>query len=305
MEQQFSLLIWSDQFLRSHDVSITSKVTYKNSLRQFARWYKNKDILEPDRENILEYKNWLDQTSLSSFTKATYMVVLRRFFAWLEHQGLYKDVARGIKSARRFTKSHKKDSLSVDVVKKLLASISQATLRGARDFAIINLLIRSGLRLKEISGAKIEDVHVETTSSSLWICGKGRGGKDEFIVLTAQSLDPIKNYLRRRKPKKAREPLFASLSNCNFNEKISTFALSKMVKKYLRKAGIDSKRISAHSLRHTFGVLAIKAGASLYEVQLAMRHASPATTEVYLGDIEKIKRLEASPERKLTKLLEE
>jgi len=76
------------------------------------------------------------------------------------------------------------------------------------------------------------------------------------------------------------------------------------VRTYLIKAGIKTKRVTAHSLRHTFGVLSMQAEASLYEVQPAMRHAAPSTTQMYLGDLERLKRLEASPERKISTLLE-
>ena len=81
--------------------------------------------------------------------------------------------------------------------------------------------------------------------------------------------------------------------------------MSRLIKQRLRAAGMNSRRITAHSLRHTFGVMAIKAGASLYEVQLAMRHTAPTTTEIYLGDIEQEKRLEGGPEKRISKLFED
>ena len=291
------------EFVVSHDVSSSSRMTYKNALLQFSKWCQQNNITEPARQTILSYKFWLDTHLKSSCTKATYLVVVRQFFSWLEDRDIYPNVSRGIKGAKRLIKSHKKDSLSIVIIKKLLHSFDLSTINGMRNHAITNLLIRTGMRLKEISAATIEDIQMMDNDARLWVHGKGRAGKDEFVILTDKALSPIKNYLRFRKPKKANEPLFCSTSNRNFGGKISTFTLSRMVKKQLRSIGINSKRISAHSLRHTFGVLAIKSGASLYEVQLAMRHSAPTTTEVYLGDIEKIKRLEASPERKINALL--
>jgi integrase len=148
-------------------------------------------------------------------------------------------------------------------------------------------------------------LQLEDDEALLWVRGKGRDGKDEFVVLTEDSLEPIRLYLRSRMLKDKKEPLFASLSDRNYGKRITTFSLSRLIKGYLRRAGLNSRRLSAHSLRHTFGVLSIKSGASLYEVQLAMRHMAPTTTEVYLGDIEQQKRREAAPEKRLSELLAE
>lgn len=306
MGEIYSLGIFKhiNEFLASHDVSISSRMTYKNALRQFSKWCKDSLIEKPTRESLLLYKLWLDASSLSSFTKATYIVVIRLFFSWLARNEIYDDVSSGIKGVKRLIKNHQKDSLSFDEIKTLLSCIDCTTLVGKRDFSIINLLIRTGIRLKEVSGALIVDVQMFEREAKLWVRGKGRAGKDEFVVLTSQAINPIKKYLRERKPKGPQDHLFVSRSNRNFGNSISIFSLSRMIKRRLRNAGIDSKRVSAHSLRHTFGVMAIRAGASLYEVQLAMRHRAPSTTEVYLGDIEKIKRFAASPERKLSDFLD-
>ncbi len=291
-------------FIAAQDVGPTSRITYDNAMRQFCLWYKAKRIKQPTRETILSYKYCLDQKNLSSFTKATYLVIVRLFFLWTEESGLYPNIARGIKGIKRQLKNHQKDSLTLHAIKSLLGSINQNTLLGKRDFALINLLIRTGLRLKELAYAIVTDLQEQRGEMVLWVRGKGRSGKDEFVILTKEALDPVLNYLRARKLRHDNVPLFASLSDRNYGKQLTTHSLSRIIKNYLRKAGFNSKRITAHSLRHTFGVLAMQAGASLYEVQLAMRHAAPTTTQLYLGDIERIKRLEASPERKISALLD-
>ncbi len=291
-------------FIAGQDVSLNSRSTYLNALLQFSRWCQEKNIIQPQRETILSYKFWLDTKQLSSYTKAIYIVVVRRFFLWTEESNLYPNIARGVKGIKKFAKSHQKESLSIEALKKVVSSIDCSTLRGKRDFALINLLVRTGLRLKEVASATIEDMCEQRGERLLWIHGKGRSSKDEFVLLTQQTLDPLYTYLQARTIKNEREPLFVSLSDRNYGKKLTIFSLSRLIKQRLRAAGFDSKRITAHSLRHTFGVLSMQAGASLYEVQLAMRHTAPTTTQLYLGDIERLKRLEASPERKISSLLE-
>jgi integrase/recombinase XerC/integrase/recombinase XerD len=291
-------------FIASQDISLNSRTTYLNAMTQFVRWCIEKKVTEPKKETILSYKFWLDTKGLSAYTKAMYIVVIRRFFLWAEDSQLYPNVARGVKGIKRYVKSHQKESLSIDALKKLFASIDCSTLQGKRDFALINILVRTGLRLKEIASATLEDMYEQRGEMLLWIHGKGRASKDEFVLLTPQTLTSLHDYLQERVIKSEKDSLFISLSDRNYGKKLTIFSLSRIIKRRLRAAGFDSKRITAHSLRHTFGVLSMQAGASLYEVQLAMRHTAPTTTQLYLGDIERLKRLEASPERKMSNLLD-
>lgn len=291
-------------FLAAQDISLNSRTTYFNALNQFLYWCKEKNVMYPQYETILTYKFWLDTKQLSSYTKAVYIVVIKRFFSWTDEEKLYENISRKVKGIKRYTKSHQKESLSIEALKKLFTSINCDNICGKRDFALINILVRTGLRLKEIASAVLEDMYEQRGEMLLWIHGKGRSSKDEFVLLTPQALTPLHEYLQTRTIKSEKEPIFVSLSDRNYGKRLTIFSLSRIIKGRLRAAGFDSKRITAHSLRHTFGVLSMQAGASLYEVQLAMRHTAPTTTQLYLGDIERIKRLEASPERKMSNLLD-
>jgi integrase/recombinase XerD len=294
-----------EQFIATQDVTRGSRVTYRNALKQFLHWFAEQKNLNPTRETILLYKDSLDLKGLRPSTRASYLVAVRKFFEWTESLKIYPNIAKGIKGARRALKRHQKDALTVAQIKAILSRTDKTTLQGKRDFALINLLVRTGLRLIEIVRADYQDLDLHGDEALLWVRGKGRDGKDECVVLTEEALNPLIDYIRARKIKSPSEPLFASLSDRNHNKRLTTFSLSRLIKSYLRLAGISNRRITAHSLRHTFGVLSIKAGASLYEVQLAMRHSNPATTEIYLGDIERQKRLEGAPEKRISALLEE
>lgn len=303
LHTQFSEVL--EQFIATQDVTRGSKTTYRNALKQFFDWFATQKKREPTRETILRYKEMLDLKGLRPPTRALYLVAVRKFFEWTESLKLYPNIAKGIKGARRSLKHHQKDPLTIDQLKKVLQVIPRSTVQGARDFALINLLVRTGLRLIEITRADYRDLDFHSDEAMLWVRGKGRDGKDECVVLAEDALQPLRDYLRMRNMQSTAEPLFASVSDRNNGKRLTTYSLSRLIKGYLRKAGFNTRRLTAHSLRHTFGVLSIKAGASLYEVQLAMRHTNPATTEIYLGDIEKQKRLEGAPEKKVNKLLTE
>lgn len=295
----------AERFLATQDVTRGSKIMYRNALKQFFAWFDEEKKISPTRETILEYKEYLDIKGLRPTTRAGYLVAVRKFFEWAESLKIYPNVAKGVKGARRALKSHQKDALVIDQIKKLLSGIDRkTTLQGKRDFALINLLIRTGLRLIEVVRADYRDLDRQSGDDALlWVRGKGRDGKDECVVIAPDTLEPIIDYIKARKIKSMQEPLFASVSDRNYGKRLTVFSVSRLIKNYLRRAGMNSKRVTAHSLRHTFGVLSIKAGASLYEVQMAMRHTNPTTTEIYLGDIERQKRLDEAPEKKIGALL--
>lgn len=291
-----------DRFVNDADIQARSRQTYKNALRQFFKWLATEKITNPTRDAILRYKEYLDIRGLRPLTRSNYLVAIRRFFTWAEGNKYYPNIAKDVKGVRRSIKVHQKHALSLEQAHAVLASIDIKSLQGKRDYALINLLIRSGLRLIEVQRANICDLEMDGDDAYLWVRGKGEAGKDAFVVLTEEALDPLLTYIRARPAIKAASPLFASVSDRNRHKRLTVYSLSRLIKRQLRSAGINNRRITAHSLRHTFGVLAIKAGASLYEVQLAMRHAMPNTTQIYLGDIEQQKRREGGAERRIQNL---
>jgi integrase/recombinase XerD len=319
-KRSFSLSVLQSsigRFLLQADITHTSRTTYRRSLSRFVSWCKERfinslDALPLYRETLLEYKQYLDEKNLKPFTRSLYLVAIRQFFTWTETILLYPNIAKGLRGIKRLTKTHHKDSLTRDQVVTLLNTINRKDLLGARDYAMIYLLVHTGLRLIEIAGIAISDIEIQndTTDALLWVRGKGRDGKDAFVVLVSETLGVIHSYIKKRKEYEELNPdsilfvVHGPFKDIKKNKKLSNTSLSRIIRKRMISAGIKNKRISAHSLRHTFGVMAIQAGASLYEVQLAMRHSSSNTTQVYLGDIEQIKRRQAAPEKLVRSILD-
>ena len=296
-----SLTRLSEQFLRSQDIKKSSKTTYRRCLRRFIRWVSKAGVWGPTREDILTYKNNLIGAGLSSATVSAYLVVVRRFFEWLEGMKLYPNVAKGIKGGKR-PRGFRKDPLTVDQVLKLLRSVCRDDLTGKRDFALLNLLIRTGIRSIEARRANIGDIRQNTGETVLWVEGKGRDSKDEFVVLTQNALKPITEYLQELGEKSESAPLFASLSNRNRDERLTTQSIAAIVRSYLQRIGVSSNRITPHSLRHTAITLSLIAGASIQEARALGRHSDINTTLTYAHNIDRIAR---APERKIDELLGE
>ena len=276
-------------FLASQDIRSISKEVYRKGLERFLSWLSQQGIEQPDREAVLEFKSFLQDLNLSANTVNSYLVAVKRFFAYMEGSRLYPDIAKDVKGVRQ-PSGHLRESLTASQIRELLDTIDLSTVRGKRNFAIINLMARTGLRTIEVIRANIEDVKQEGGEALLFIQGKGRDSKDEFVILTERALKPILAYLKARGKVDAESPLFVSLSDRNSGARLTTRTLRKVVKDHLRTLGLESKKLSAHSLRHTFATLSLRAGAPLLQVKEALRHASIQTTQKYLHNIDRIEK---------------
>ena len=278
----------AEDFLRSLDVSERSRATYTRSLKQFIGWLADtgRNTLQLQREDILAYKEYL-QSSKSAYTVTLYLTSVRKLYQYLESQKVYPDITRGIKGAKK-PRGFRKDTLSQNQLRETLSSMEGQSLESLRDYAIFNLMARTGLRDIEVSRALVEDIRMESGQEVLWIQGKGRDTKDDFVILTPEALKPIKAYLKARGAVKKDEALFSSDSDRNRGEALSTRSISRIIKNSMRAVGLDDSRLTAHSLRHTAISLSISGGASLQQAQAMARHTDSKTTLVYFHNLERI-----------------
>ena len=165
-----------------------------------------------------------------------------------------------------------------------------------RDYAIVNLMLRTGLRTVEVVRADVGDITYKGERRVLLIWGKGHTEKDDFVVLTDKAYEPIRAYLSTRKGVKAGEPLFTSTSHQNRGERLTTRTISSICKDGLKAIGLDGKEYTAHSLRHTTAVAILKHGGAITDVQEVLRHTSPATSQIYTESVKEELRLEKAPE---------
>lgn len=302
LQNRASLAELLERFILAQDVAPSSKRTYRRQLKQFMRWLEEtarlQDLDQLQREDILAYKQDLLDSGKSARTVSGYLTAVRKLFTWLEAQKVYPNIARDVKGARR-PQGHAKDILTQQQLRQALDSVDRtSSLEAQRDYALFNLLARTGLRTVEVHRAAIGDIRQEVHKDLgpvkvLYIQGKGRDSKDDYVVLTEQAYEPLRQYLNQRGPLPEDAPLFASHSDRSQGQPLATRTIRAIVKAILRSVGLDDKRLTAHSLRHTAVTLAILAGATLHDAQAFARHRSSATTEGYFHNI---KRLENAAE---------
>ena len=242
-------------------------------------------LSQPTREDILAYREDLKEDHKPS-TVQSYIVAVRLFFQWTEQEGLYPNIAQHIKGAK-ISKEHKKDYLTSSQVKAVLAGIDTDTAQGRRDYAILALMVTGGLRDIEVHRANIEDLRTLGDNTVLYLQGKGREDRTEYVKVPAEVEKAIRASLADREDTDGSQPLFTSLSNNSKGGRMSTRSISGVVKGSLVRAGYDSDRLTAHSLRHTAVTLSLLGGNSLQEVQQFARHANIATTQIYAHNLDR------------------
>lgn len=274
------------RFIDYLDAKPKTVQTYTRALKQFFTWLVNNEINKPRFEDIKAYRDSLNATCKPATVQA-YIFIVRRFFEWTESEGLYPNVAGKIKGAT-IDREPKKDYLTSEQAKTVLNAINKDSLQGKRDFAIVSLMLTGGLRDIEVSRSNIEDLRTLGNNTVLYLQGKGREEKTEFVIIPQPVERAIREYLKARGVRDESEPLFISISNNSYGKRMSTRTVSGIAKNAMRAVGYDSSRLTAHSLRHTAVTLALIAnGGNIQEAQQFARHKNISTTQIYAHNLEK------------------
>jgi integrase/recombinase XerD len=286
-------------YLAELDATEKTKEVYRRALRHFVGWLETSGIKinQSSRADILTYKKELED-SRSAATINLYLTAVRSLYAWLDAKGAYPNIAHGIKGVRRkAVMGH--DALTIEQAKEILSDRGYGK-QSARDYAMVNLMVRRGLRTIEVARANVGDVRQIAGKAVLYVQGKGHAAKDDFVILGEECLKPIYAYLAYRGNLADSAPLFASIGNRNEGGRLTTRTISRIVKAAYRRQGIADPHITAHSLRHTAVTLALVGGASLQEAQAMARHANISTTLIYAHNL---KRMNAGAEKSVDSML--
>lgn len=275
-----------NRFIAYLDAKPKTVQTYTRALKQFFVYLSDNAIKAPQFEDIKAYRDYLSSTCKPATVQA-YIFTVRRFFDWTEQAGLYPNVAGKIKGAT-IDREPKKDYLTSEQAKAVLNGMERESLRGLRNYAVVVLMITGGLRDIEVSRANVEDLRAVGNNTVLYLQGKGREEKTEYVIVPQPVERAIREYLKARGAVSASEPLFSSLSNNSKGARMTTRSISAIAKAAMQAVGYDSDKLTAHSLRHTAVTLALIAnGGNIQEAQQFARHRNIATTQIYAHNLEK------------------
>jgi site-specific recombinase XerD len=276
-----------------------TKTTYMRGARKFIEWCEANNVIEVQEEDIVAYKNYL-KANFKASSVNSYITSLKKLYNFLAKKGI-KNLASDIHGAKN-SKGFKRDALTIDQAKDILKNIDKSTKEGIRNYAIMQLFLTTGLRTIEVERANIEDIYNTGNCTFLRVMGKGHDEKDEVVKLTYETLKAINEYLALRDIKSDKESLFISFSDRSNGSRLKTRSIRDIVKKTFKNVGINSDRLTTHSLRHSAITFALIGGATIQEAQQLARHTNINTTMIYAHNLN---RLENKAEESIQKLLNE
>ncbi len=171
--------------------------------------------------------------------------------------------------------------LSIGEVDALLEAPDVADRRGLRDRALIEVLYATGLRVSELVGLRVTDVHVDQG----YVQSVGKGGKERLVPLGDEAAGWVRRYLAESRPALTRGRPQPWLFLNARGGRLSRIGFWKLLKAYGRRAGIRG-RLSPHVLRHSFATHLLERGADLRAIQAMLGHADLSTTQIYTHVLE-------------------
>jgi site-specific recombinase XerD len=262
--------------LQGQNYSSKTLRAYGDDLNQFLTWVQQNrvDWDNPNRltrADIEGFMQYLAAQRMSGVTRVRKLAAIRKFFAFMEENKILAgNPANTVKGARREEKEP--NILYKEQYKALLYEASD----NIRDYAIIQTFLQTGIRLSELVSLRVEDIDFE---HRILTVRQGKGKKDRQIPLVDEAVKALRNYLRYRNTELIEddETFFLAKNGTSLN--VSTVKYT--VAKYVKKAGIR-KKVSVHTLRHTFGAHKADKHMSLATLQELMGHKKKETTLKYI-----------------------
>lgn len=202
---------------------------------------------------------------------------LRSFLRYARYRGeVTLDLAAAVPVVANWSMPSIPRAIGADQIRQLLASIDRCTTTGRRDYAIVLLLARLGLRSGEVAFLELDDLDWNTAQVSV----RGKGGQRTALPLPAEVGAAIAAYLRHGRPRSSSRRVFLR-SKAPVRGFLRQSAIGSMIRHALQRADIQAPTTGAHQFRHALATQMLRRGASLTEIGEVLRHRSPQTTTIY------------------------
>jgi site-specific recombinase XerD len=202
---------------------------------------------------------------------------LRGFFRFLYFRGdIASDLASSVPTVADWKMSELPKSLKPEEVERLLQNCDRCTAIDQRDYAVLILLARLGLRAGEVVAMTLDDINWEAGLVTI----RGKGARHDQLPIPQDVGEALATYLRHGRPPCATRRVFirARAPRRGFS---SSVAIADIVRRALTRAGLDPMRKGAHLLRHSLATKMLQRGACLSEIGEILRHSTQNTTEIY------------------------
>ncbi|MFM1879739.1 MAG: hypothetical protein RLZZ241_2605 [Bacteroidota bacterium] len=253
---------------------------YRRDLEKLIGFVQNEfqqlSVADIDREHLEKFVHHLSAT-VQPRSQARTISGLRGFFEYLNFEGYREDNPMDLIATPKLGKKLP-DTLAVEEINMLIDCIDRSTAEGERNRAIIETLYGCGLRVSELLDLKLGDLYFKEG----FILVTGKGSKQRFVPIGSFNQNCIRQYIQEvralLKPQKGHESIVFLNRR---GGKLTRSMIFEILKRLAQKANLQ-KRISPHTLRHSFASHLLQNGADIRAIQQMLGHESITTTEIYL-----------------------
>jgi integrase/recombinase XerD len=252
--------------------------SYSSDLSKYLEFLKHdglKDIQEADTPIILKHLIALRKSGLGSKSCARHLITLRGFYKFLAQEKILEfDPAKLIDLPKSGLKLP--DVLSVTEINLLLNIPDTNNPLGKRNAAMLELLYAAGLRVSELVSLKFLDVNLE----ACFVRVMGKGSKERIVPFGLYAKNKIDDYINHSRPLLLKNRISQYLFVARAGKPMTRQGFWKLLKQYVKQAGIK-KKVTPHSLRHSFASHLLEGGADLRTVQVMLGHVDISSTQIY------------------------
>jgi len=271
--ERFCDALWLQEGLSANTLE-----AYRRDLEGLSRWLSTRGatLMTATRADLLEYLSDCVRKGDRPRTTARLLSSLRRFYGYLVREDRVKTDPTALIDSPKIGRPLPR-SLTEEQVEKLLQSPNVVTPLGLRDRAMLETLYATGLRVSELVGLTLSQVGL--TQGVVRVIGKG--DKERLVPLGEEAVMWINRYLADGRPalvkRRSTDAVFATARGGPMTRQ----AFWHNLKNHTRTAGIETKKLSPHTLRHAFATHLLNHGADLRVVQMLLGHADLSTTQIY------------------------
>lgn len=231
---------------------------------------------EANRDVLVNFVCTLQDVGIGARSQARVISGVKSFFRFLKLEGfIEEDFSESLEMPRLGRQLP--SILSVDEINAMIASIDLTVQEGQRNRAIIEVLYSCGLRVSELVGLRISQLYLDDE----YICVEGKGGKQRLVPISAQAIREIEQYMLVRAKQKIKPGEEDYLFLNRRGSHMTRVMVFYIVRNLCDLCGIK-KRVSPHTLRHSFATHLLENGANLRAIQSMLGHESITTTEIYV-----------------------
>lgn len=259
-------------------LSLNTRKSYERDLLQYLHYLEDEQITswqDVDRYVVINYLEKMHDEKKAPATVTRMITSLRRFHQFLRQERLTDhDPMQHIDTPKKVQKLP--STLSLTEIERLIETPDTTKNLGIRDRAILEVMYATGMRVSELVGLKLSDLHL----SLGLVQTLGKGDKERIIPLGDYAIQWLERYLDEARPLLVANPSETHVFVNHHGTGLSRQGIWKNLKQLVREAGIN-KEVTPHTLRHSFATHLLENGADLRTVQELLGHADISTTQIY------------------------